>query len=51
MFRCKTLEEAAQALGQINSDYARHSRAARELAESYFDAHKQAETILNAVLR
>jgi len=51
MFRFKTLDEATQALEQINSDYARHSRAARELAESYFDAHKQAETILNAVLR
>jgi hypothetical protein len=51
MFRFKTLDEATQALEQINSDYARHSRAARELAESYFDAHKQAETILNAALR
>jgi hypothetical protein len=33
-----TAEEAVSAIGEVASDYARHSRAARELAEAYFDA-------------
>jgi hypothetical protein len=51
MFRFKSLEEAADALARINADYERHSRAARELAEAYFDGDKTIETLLHASLR
>jgi hypothetical protein len=34
------LEEAAAAVQEVCGDYARHSRAARECAESYFDSRK-----------
>ncbi|MEN8181693.1 MAG: tetratricopeptide repeat protein [Myxococcota bacterium] len=50
MFRFKSIQEAAQALERINADYPRHCRAARELAEAYFDANQAAERILNAAL-
>jgi hypothetical protein len=46
MFRFSTLEEAATALNAIVSNYALHSRAARDLAEC-FDARRVAETILS----
>lgn len=51
MFRFRTIEEACQAIEQINADYARQCRAARELAEACFDARKQIERILDAALR
>ena len=35
-----TLDEAAEGVRVINSDYASHSRAAREIAESQFDSDK-----------
>ncbi len=50
MFRFTTVAEAAQALEAINADYERQCRAARDLAETYFDAKKVAERILNATL-
>jgi hypothetical protein len=34
-----TVEEAAAALDEVNRDYASHSRAARQVAREYFDAH------------
>jgi hypothetical protein len=34
----RTADEAVSAIGEVASDYPRHSRAARELAEAYFDA-------------
>jgi hypothetical protein len=46
MFRFSTPEEAAAALAAMNTDYARHCRAARELAESVFDSAKVAARIL-----
>jgi hypothetical protein len=46
MFRFSTPEEAAAALAAMNSDYERHCRAARELAESVFDSAKVAARIL-----
>ena len=46
MFRFSTLEEAAAALAALNADYPRHSRAARALAEDYFDAKKVVAGIL-----
>jgi hypothetical protein len=38
LFGFLTLDEAATAVDAINSDYARHSRAASELARAYFDS-------------
>src|SRR5213592_1546507 len=50
MFRFDTLEEAVDALEPINADYRRHCRAAREIAETYFDSKQVAEKILNSAL-
>jgi hypothetical protein len=50
MFRFSTLQEAADALAAINADYERHSRAARQIAEAYFDAGQIVERILNVAL-
>jgi hypothetical protein len=46
IFRFSTLKQAAKALAAINSDYERHSRAARHLVETYFDAKDVLRTIL-----
>ena len=50
VFRFSTLEEAADALAAVNADYERHCRAAREIAEAYFDARQVLERILNFAL-
>lgn len=50
MFRFTTLAEAAAALEAVNSDYERHARAARELAETRFDAKKVAAGILSTAI-
>jgi hypothetical protein len=50
LFRFKTLAEAAAAFEQINSNYERHSRAARRLAETWFDARQIAGEILSHAL-
>ena len=42
----KTLEEAVAAVQEIEGDYSRHAKAAREIADEYFDA----ETILANLL-
>jgi hypothetical protein len=42
----RTLDEIADAVKRINGDYARHSRAAREIAREVFEA----ETVLKSVL-
>ena len=36
----QTIEEAAAALEEVNGDYARHCRTAREIAEEYFTADR-----------
>ena len=46
LFRFQTVAEAAAALEAVNADYERHCRAARELAETHFDARKVVERIL-----
>jgi hypothetical protein len=46
LFAFNTMEEILTAFEAINSDYERHSRAARAIAEDYF----KAETVLAAVL-
>ena len=38
LFAFNTMEEILAALDAVRSDYARHSRAAREIAEEYFSA-------------
>jgi hypothetical protein len=50
LFRFTTLEEAAGGLEAINADYERHCRAAREIAEAYFDAKQVVARILNETL-
>jgi hypothetical protein len=35
----RTLEDAIGGVAQIQSDYAKHSRAARHVAEEYFDSN------------
>jgi hypothetical protein len=50
MFRFSTLEESANALAAINENYVRHCRAAREIAETHFDAKKALEGIMNLAL-
>jgi hypothetical protein len=50
LFRFTTLDEAAAALAAIEHDYERHCRAAREIAETCFDARDVAAVILNQAL-
>ncbi len=50
MFRFATLGEAVDALATINRDYERHCRAARAMAEAYFDARQVLRAILNVAL-
>jgi hypothetical protein len=40
LFRFTSLDEAARAISLVESDYDRQCRAARALAEEYFDAEK-----------
>lgn len=47
LFAVSTMDEAAGAILEITADYARHSRAARGVAEEYLDASK----VLNAFLQ
>ena len=46
LFAFNTMDEILSAFDAINSDYPRHSRAARDIAEEYF----RAETILHRML-
>jgi hypothetical protein len=43
----QTLEEARASLEMLQLDYARHARAARELAQEYFDSDKVLGTLLS----
>jgi hypothetical protein len=47
MFRFSTIDEAADALAVIESDYERQCRAARDIAETFFDAR----VVLSDILR
>ena len=51
MFRFSTLKQAAEAFEAINSDYERHCRAARTLAETCFDAKQVVGKILDHSLK
>ena len=46
LFGVKTVEEAAQAIGEINGDYVRHSRRAREIAVEFLDASRVLSSFL-----
>jgi Glycosyl transferases group 1 len=50
MFRFSSLEQAAEALAQVNDDYERHCRAAREIAEEHFDSKRVLARILDTAL-
>ncbi len=50
MFRFSVPQEAAEAFATINRDYQRHCRAAREIAQTCFNAKRVIETILNLAL-
>jgi hypothetical protein len=42
-----TLDEALVGVEEISRDYARHTRAARDLAENYFDSDKVLSALLS----
>ena len=46
LFAFSTTEDILNAIEAINSDYQKHSRAARAIAETYF----KAETVLSKLL-
>src|SRR4029450_12408287 len=46
LFRFTTMEDAIDALATVNNDYRRHCLAAREIAETYFDATKNLQALL-----
>jgi hypothetical protein len=50
LFRFRNLEEAGRALFAVESDYERHCRLARELAEEHFDAQKVVGGVLERAL-
>jgi len=50
MFRFSTAQQASEAFDAINADYERHCRAARKLAETYFDAKQVVAKILSRAL-
>ncbi len=47
LFAFNTMDEILTAVEAINSDYERHSRAARDIAEEYFAAEKVLSKLLN----
>jgi glycosyltransferase involved in cell wall biosynthesis len=49
MFRFSTLEEAAGALAAIEANYERHCRAARAIAEAFFDSDSVLSDMLNRI--
>jgi hypothetical protein len=44
----ESFDEAAEALRQVEGNYSRHARAARAIAEEYFDARKMVSRVLEA---
>ena len=40
LFGFRKLSEIAEAVREINADYRRHSRAARQIAREFFEAEK-----------
>jgi len=50
MFRFRSMDEAARALVTVEADYERHCRAARALAEQYFDGCRVVARVLERAL-
>jgi hypothetical protein len=50
LFRFGTVAEAARSLEAVSADYERHARAARAIAEEWFDATRTMRGVLEAVL-
>lgn len=50
LLRFSSVEEAAAAIDEVNADYERHCRAARELAEAHFAATEAAARMLERAL-
>ncbi len=50
LFRFTTLREAVNALESVNEDYEHHCRAAREIAETHFDAKQVLASVLSNAL-
>jgi hypothetical protein len=51
LFRFSDMEEAVAAFATINADYDRHSRAAREIAETCFESKAVMKHILETILQ
>jgi hypothetical protein len=49
LFRVSTVDEAAEALATIDADYERHCRAARGVAETFFDSQTVLSDMLNLI--
>jgi hypothetical protein len=49
LFAVRNVEEAAEAIGEINGDFNRHSRRAREIAEEFLDAPRVLASFLEDV--
>jgi hypothetical protein len=49
LFAFSTVEKAAAAVEAINADYPRHAKAARAIAEEYFEAGRVARVLLQAI--
>ena len=47
LFGFRSLQEAATGIEAINADYERHRKAARKIAEQYFDARLSLGTLLS----
>lgn len=50
LLRFASLEEAADAIRRVDADYARHCRAARAIAETWFDAKRVVAGLLDQAL-
>jgi hypothetical protein len=46
LFAFTTMDEALAAIDAINTDYARHCKAARTIAAEYFDARRVAARLI-----
>jgi hypothetical protein len=51
MFRFSSTEEAVDALARVNAGYEKHRRAAREIAEAYFDSDRVLAGMLDTAFR
>jgi len=45
-----TMEEAAAAIREVENDYGRHAKAARAIAEEYFDSDKVLPRLIDEAL-